>query len=197
MESRPNISAAEYELALRVLIRNHQQVYLPLEKRKTLKQLKLMEDEYAEEAAVLRTRRQTEEALKTSHQLTERFWTVWNREYLTSLREAHKLQISSKRGNPRLPSVGKVVLIADAGIPRSTWKMGKISQVHLKNGAIREVELRLPNGRTIRRPVNILVPLELGDGTDSEDDLAEDVVDDQPATHRYNLRPRTSRTSHH
>ncbi|VDO59427.1 unnamed protein product, partial [Heligmosomoides polygyrus] len=46
MESRPNISAAEYELALRVLIRNHQQVYLPLEKRKTLKQLKLMEDEY-------------------------------------------------------------------------------------------------------------------------------------------------------
>ncbi|VDP37815.1 unnamed protein product [Heligmosomoides polygyrus] len=59
--------------------------------------------------------RQAEEALKTSHLLTERFWNIWSHQYLTSLRETHKLQIDNKRGTTKPPEVGTVVLILEQG----------------------------------------------------------------------------------
>ncbi|KAK6048640.1 hypothetical protein COOONC_13855 [Cooperia oncophora] len=42
--------------------------------------------------------------------------------------------------------------------------MGRITEVHSnKEGVVREVELILPNKRLTRRPINLLVPLELDD----------------------------------
>ncbi|KAK6029392.1 hypothetical protein OSTOST_04498 [Ostertagia ostertagi] len=45
-ESLVYITATEMEMALRILIRNHQKVHLPTERQTALKQLKLKEDQY-------------------------------------------------------------------------------------------------------------------------------------------------------
>ncbi|VDP14118.1 unnamed protein product [Heligmosomoides polygyrus] len=45
MEFQPYITATEKEMAIRVLIRNHQELRLPLAKQNALKQLKLKADE--------------------------------------------------------------------------------------------------------------------------------------------------------
>ncbi|EPB68640.1 hypothetical protein ANCCEY_12269 [Ancylostoma ceylanicum] len=117
-----------------------------------------------DKAAQLRFRKQAEDALKTSHQYTERFWKLMNKQYLISLRESHKLQIDKRWGAAKVLSVGKIVLISEAVMPRNTWKMARITKLlPSRNNVVQEVELRLPNGRTIRRPVNLIVPLELED----------------------------------
>ncbi|EYB83645.1 hypothetical protein Y032_0332g2782 [Ancylostoma ceylanicum] len=44
-----------------------------------------------DKAAKLQTRMQAESALKESLKLTETFWKVWQTNYYTALREAHKI----------------------------------------------------------------------------------------------------------
>uniref|UniRef100_A0A7I5EC00 Integrase catalytic domain-containing protein n=1 Tax=Haemonchus contortus TaxID=6289 RepID=A0A7I5EC00_HAECO len=159
------------------------------------------DDEYhpSEKAVVLKTRRQAEDALRKSHQLTERFWTIWSQQYLTGLRDSHKLRIDNKRSSPKSPEVGHVVLIAEAVLPRNSWRIGRITKINYSpKGVVREAELRMPNGRTIRRPVNLLVPLEIGDSNQSPDESAmvpdsEDCREDSAENRelektRYNLR---------
>ncbi|VDM64976.1 unnamed protein product [Angiostrongylus costaricensis] len=79
-----------------------------------------------------------------------------------------------------------------------------------ESGAIREAHVKLPNGRIIRRPVNLLIPLELGntqpnespsvdDGTNTAPghDINNEVKLDEKSRERYNLRPRPhTRTVH-
>uniref|UniRef100_A0A183F2C9 Integrase catalytic domain-containing protein n=1 Tax=Heligmosomoides polygyrus TaxID=6339 RepID=A0A183F2C9_HELPZ len=116
----------------------------------------------------LRTHKQAEEALRSSHQHTERFWTIWCREYLTSLREKHQLNLRGKKGGNRLSQVGNIVLLVDQILPRNSWKIGRITRLkESSDGEIREAEVKVPNGRLSRRPINLLVPLEL-EGTDDQ-----------------------------
>ncbi|VDP13081.1 unnamed protein product [Heligmosomoides polygyrus] len=97
--------------------------------------------------------------------------------------------------------VGTVVLISEALTPRNTWKMGRIVKLHQSlSNAIREVEVRLPNGCTIRRPVNMLIPLELHQqpDTDKEQTIMDEPSDGKDNSQhldppRYNLRPRSRR----
>ncbi|KAE9411802.1 hypothetical protein Angca_001528, partial [Angiostrongylus cantonensis] len=112
----------------------------------------------------LRTRREVQEDLESSHKLAEQYWDIWSQEYLKSLRETHKLNINNKRGTPITPTTGTGVLIHDPALPRNTWKMARIIDLkRSESGAIREAQLKLPTGRIIRRPINLLVPLELED----------------------------------
>ncbi|VDO86239.1 unnamed protein product [Haemonchus placei] len=157
-------------------------------------------DYFPPSAVQLKTRQQAEEALKTSHQITEKFWTIWKNQYLTSLREKHKLLMNNKGGTRKIPARNTVVLIYDSTSPRNTWKLGRIHDLSpSENGIIREAHVKLPNGRVIRRPVNFLIPLELQDGTDTE---VSPIVNNSRRwensqvrrSHRYNLRPR--RTNH-
>ncbi|RCN45078.1 hypothetical protein ANCCAN_08888 [Ancylostoma caninum] len=113
---------------------------------------------------VLQTKQQAIKALETSCQLTEKFWTIWQTQYLTALREKHTLQVTRKKGCAQPPSEGTLVLISDPILPRHSWKMGTIDQVIANpRGTIREAVVRLPSQRLIRRPVNLLIPLELDD----------------------------------
>ncbi|KAJ1366142.1 hypothetical protein KIN20_026742 [Parelaphostrongylus tenuis] len=72
--------------------------------------------------------------------------------------------------------------------------MGRIISIQQPdNGAIPEAQVRLPNGRTIRRSINLLIPFELND--DEQPPRVRDVNDDQqikeePEERRYNLRSR-------
>ncbi|VDO39786.1 unnamed protein product, partial [Heligmosomoides polygyrus] len=145
----------------------------------------------------LQTRRQTEEALRTSYQFTQKFWKIWSEQYLTSLREQHVRFLLGNHGSPRQPEPGQVVLLADPNLPRNTWKMGRITNVTANSeGIVREVELVMPNRRVTKRAINQLIPLELGG---PEEQLAADSIhngkeniqenpENQRNKQRYNLR---------
>ncbi|VDM64583.1 unnamed protein product, partial [Angiostrongylus costaricensis] len=117
-----------------------------------------------QEAVLLRTRKEVQDALASSHEMTEHYWNVWSREYLKGLRETHKLNINNKRGTRTNPTIGTVVLIQDPALPRNAWRTARIIDLkQTETGTIREAQLKLQSGRIIRRPINLLIPLELED----------------------------------
>ncbi|XP_068211733.1 uncharacterized protein [Palaemon carinicauda] len=88
-------------------------------------------------------------------------WKRWEREYLTSLRETHRVGIRHESW----PKMGDVVLIHDEG-PRSQWKLGQIVKLHVgPDNVLRVVTLKTPQGQ-VMRPVVKLYPLELWQETD-------------------------------
>ncbi|XP_068229371.1 uncharacterized protein [Palaemon carinicauda] len=85
----------------------------------------------------------------------------WEREYLTSLRETHRVGIRHESW----PKMGDVMLIHDEG-PRSRWKLGQIVKLHVgPDDVLRVVTLKTPQGQ-VMRPVVKLYPLELWQETD-------------------------------
>ena len=47
-------------------------------------------------------------------------------------------------------------------MPRGMWRVGKIEKLNPSaDGQIRTVDLRLVNGRTVKRPIKLLYPLEM------------------------------------
>ncbi|VDP19749.1 unnamed protein product [Heligmosomoides polygyrus] len=117
------------------------------------------------EQVASQTKAQVLQAIKSSYKLTEKFWQQWQSEYLTSLREKHQREVGNKRGSRIAPKQGQVVLVCDALQPRYMWKMGSIEDlVSNQEGVVGEASVLLPSHRKIRRPINLLVPLELDDG---------------------------------
>ncbi|VDP17305.1 unnamed protein product, partial [Heligmosomoides polygyrus] len=178
MTTNTYVTAEERKMASKVMTRNHQQVYLSDLRKKNLKQLKLRLDDNG----ILRCRGRLEKTnlaydarqpifietntdlarLISSHKHTERFWEIWSREYLTSLRERHQISLKCQKGGSAVPKPGKVVLLVEEVLPRNSWKMGRITKLReSSDGEIREAEVKMPNGRLVRRPLNLLVPLEL------------------------------------
>lgn len=109
----------------------------------------------------------TDPSYNTSSSLRERvnyinkllkdLWKRWTSDYLLSLRESHKCLLAKE--NKSWPRVGDIVLIHDDG-PRSKWKLGKITGLHMgRDGIIRVADLKTPSGSTTR-PVVRLYPLE-------------------------------------
>ncbi|VDO93366.1 unnamed protein product, partial [Heligmosomoides polygyrus] len=112
--------------------------------------------------AVFQTRNQAIVALESSCKHTEKFWRIWQTQYLTALREKHVVEVAPKKGCQRAPRTGAVVLLCNPNQPRHFWKMGVINKLIVSNnGTIREAVVRLSSQRLIRRPVNLPVPLEL------------------------------------
>ncbi|VDL78098.1 unnamed protein product [Nippostrongylus brasiliensis] len=121
-----------------------------------------------EEAQQLTTQLQVEKALKSSIKLTEEFWHIWRTQYLTSLREHHKRNIDTKRGTTTTPKIGTVVILSEPDQPRNNWAIGRITNlVHDEENTVREVTIELPNKRKVRRPVNRVIPLEIGPDTNT------------------------------
>ncbi|XP_028404029.1 uncharacterized protein LOC114526646 [Dendronephthya gigantea] len=80
-------------------------------------------------------------------------WKRWQREYIDSLME-------SQRVNGK-PVVGEVVLVVGEEKNRSKWKKGRVvRQVKGKDGVVRGVVL-LHKGHTIKRPLQLVCPLEI------------------------------------
>ncbi|KAE9412366.1 hypothetical protein Angca_002123, partial [Angiostrongylus cantonensis] len=143
-------------------------------------------------------------AVTSSQNLMEQYWTIRSQQYLNSLRETHALSFDKKRGTTIPPMTGTVALIYEPVLPRNTWRMGRIIKLQTsESGAIREAHVKLPNGRIIRRPINLLIPLELGNTQSNESPSANDETNATPShdirnenelnersKERYNLRPR-------
>ncbi|EYC21416.1 hypothetical protein Y032_0019g3807 [Ancylostoma ceylanicum] len=116
------------------------------------------------ETAQIRTRFEAVSALKKSCEIVNKFWKAWNDSYLTSLREQHQKYLSQGRSTPLIPKLGQVILLQESLQPRNKWKLGRITAIpQTQEGAIRQVEVTLANKTVLKRPVNILVPLEIPD----------------------------------
>ena len=91
----------------------------------------------------------------------DRFWQIWQNDYLLILRE--RTQTKLKEAHvlfPFLATVGNVVLIKDE-LPRGSWRIGKIQELvpscYLQ---IRSAKILSPSGKMIGRPLKLLYPNE-------------------------------------
>ena len=88
------------------------------------------------------------------------FEQKWKKLYLSELQDYHIIT-SKKKNVDIVPQIGEVVIIKD-GSPRSNWKLGKVTNLHMsRDGNVRSVEVVKPNRNIIRRPPQLLIPLEL------------------------------------
>uniref|UniRef100_A0A915CS40 CCHC-type domain-containing protein n=1 Tax=Ditylenchus dipsaci TaxID=166011 RepID=A0A915CS40_9BILA len=85
------------------------------------------------------------------------FWCQWSADYLLSLKERYQ-KITQSRP---VPKVGEVVLVWQEKMPRGLWRYAVITAL-LKNSdqAVSNAEIRFANGRTSRRSIGHLFPLE-------------------------------------
>ncbi len=81
---------------------------------------------------------------------------------MLSLRERTESKIRAHRVQSHVsPSVGDVVLIKD-NVPRGRWKLGKLTQLRSsQDGKIRSAEVQTSTGIKLRRPLNLLYPIEV------------------------------------
>ena len=96
-------------------------------------------------------RRAKRQALVIKH-----FWNRWNGEYLTALRETHRMT----GNNDQRVKAGDVVLVHD-DTKRVNWKLAVIESVNKgKDNMIRSANIRTATGRT-NCPISRLYPLEV------------------------------------
>ncbi|VDP42011.1 unnamed protein product, partial [Heligmosomoides polygyrus] len=149
----------------------HQTASIPRGEMGRFANSSICEDEYLlqKEIVPFHTRRQAQETLQSSHKHMKRFWTIWSREYLTNLRERNHLSLKHKKEGSAVPKHGKVELLVEELLPRNSWKMGRITKLkESSDGEIREAEVKMSNGRLVRRPLNLLVPVELDETEEQE-----------------------------
>ena len=84
--------------------------------------------------------------------------------------ELHR-QHKPKASTELLISPGAIVVVHDEGLPRGGWKLGKVEKVLPgRDGQIRGAVVRLGTRSTvIRRPVQLLYPLEVQETTEGSD----------------------------
>uniref|UniRef100_A0A0M3IUX5 Integrase catalytic domain-containing protein n=1 Tax=Ascaris lumbricoides TaxID=6252 RepID=A0A0M3IUX5_ASCLU len=103
-----------------------------------------------------------EQFLKTIRTL-DRFWSIWQSEYLLSLRETQKmLHPTSRLSEKRSPEVGEIVIIQEDDAPRGLWKMGKVIEIgKSSDDQVRSAVLKTSTCQRLERPLNKLYPLEI------------------------------------
>ena len=88
------------------------------------------------------------------------FWNRWRREYVTDLREFHKLKQTSSINIAK----GDMVLIQEENVKRVLWKTGIVKElIYGKDGQVRGAQIRKAGGKyeTLNRPLQKLFPLEI------------------------------------
>ena len=118
------------------------------------------------------------------NKLLEKFKQRYSTEYLTGLREREKR-------SGRYPDIaeGDVVIVKEKYLPRSLWKLGRITRViRASDGVPKGAQLKTELG-TLNRPLHMLYPMEIREkGSDpdpaadvTDPDRADDVTDPDPA----------------
>jgi hypothetical protein len=103
--------------------------------------------------------------LKSSLSCLDRFWQLWSKDYLLSLRERHRFSHAGSRLQSHFtPKEGEIVLLQEDALPRGQWRLAKIATLKTSSdGQIRSAKICLPNQRELNRPINQLFPLEIND----------------------------------
>ncbi len=90
--------------------------------------------------------------------LMTNFWNRWRREYLLDLKSAHRCDTPQ----PSLLKVGDVALIKEDNAPRQSWRLGRIEELFPgRDGLVRSCAVRTSSGTVLRRPIQLLYPLEI------------------------------------
>ena len=116
--------------------------------------------------------------------ILQRFWSRWRHEYLTSLREFHRIS----GNNHQTIKVGDIVLVHDDK-PRYSWKLTIIEELIRGNdGLVRAANIRTKTGTT-NRPITKLHPLEItarvteqANQTDSKEEPERPITTPEPLT---------------
>ncbi|XP_065181258.1 uncharacterized protein LOC135811921 [Sycon ciliatum] len=113
---------------------------------------------------------------KRGQQCLESFWQCFQNDYLTSLRE-RPLSAPAKRSENAEPRVNSVVLIKESGMPRGTWRLGRVVDIYdSQDGWVRSATVQLASQKQVRRPVSHLYPVEVAS------DASQVSVTHEPAT---------------
>ena len=123
-------------------------------------------------------------------EILRRFWSRWQHEYLTSLREFHR----SSGNNEQTIKEGELVMVHDDK-PRNTWKLAIIEELIRGNdGLVRAANIRTKNGRT-SRPITKLYPLEVFAENKGERKQLDNIEesDMRRIVERNSLRPKRTR----
>ncbi|XP_029205849.2 uncharacterized protein LOC114969687 [Acropora millepora] len=86
--------------------------------------------------------------------IREHAWRRWQKEYVRSLMEAHRV---NRKDKPQMPEVGEIVLVVGENRNRGEWKKAKVVQ-HVKG---RDGVVLLHKGNKIRRPLQLVCPIEI------------------------------------
>eukprot|EP00731_Ephydatia_muelleri_P009492 Em0005g78a len=102
----------------------------------------------------------------TPDALLRHFWKRWRSEYLISLRDTHKYTNITGNGK-RYAAMEDIVLVHDENHPRTFWKLGRVENfIEGHDGLVRAAVVRVASESgttTLRRPVQLLYPLEMND----------------------------------
>lgn len=105
--------------------------------------------------------------VKHLNNILNHFWNRWRREYLSELREVHS---NTAKKHPNSDNsqiaIGDIVIVHDDHLPRGLWKLGSIQEVMvgqdgLIRGAVVRVASRDRQHLYLRRPIQLLYPLEV------------------------------------
>ena len=84
-----------------------------------------------------------------------RFWRIWQDDYLSSLRQYHLEKT-------REPQVGELVIVETKGTPRGEWPVGIVKErIEGRDGVARQATVWLPKKKvTESKTARLLIPLE-------------------------------------
>ena len=120
--------------------------------------------------------------------LLKHFWKRWRDEYLVGLRDMHRFNITTG-GRGRHIALGDIVLVHDEAYPRTHWKLGRVERlIKGHDEQIRAAVVRVASRSgttTLRRPVQLLYPLEINHADHEE---AESEPQGRGAEHQDMLR---------
>ncbi|KAE9547794.1 hypothetical protein FO519_008994 [Halicephalobus sp. NKZ332] len=104
---------------------------------------------------------------KKNQVLITKFRNQFNKEYLMKLRDqASRFHKNQGRSIPREPKIGEIVLLEEENLDKMDWRLGRILDIERSpDGKCRAAQLKVGNGRTLRRPLNLLYPIEIDPGT--------------------------------
>ena len=100
------------------------------------------------------------------------FWRLWKQEYLLSLRERSQVLLKGTHTTASLEAkVGDVLLLKE---PRGGWKVGKIcGLIPSRDQLIRSAKVTVGPCRSLKRPLNLLYPIECPSESVNLDNLSE------------------------
>lgn len=78
--------------------------------------------------------------LNKSHKKLEKFWKIWQTEYLQMLRER---KANLRKDSEKNPKVGDMVIVFDGELSRNLWRMGRIKElIASSDGKIRSARFK-------------------------------------------------------